>query len=59
MEQSKYTGMMTKEVSTKIVISCPLEQGFFAMTWPYKSDSENALFILKSSSILWGMIQSS
>ena len=48
--------MMTKEGSTIIVNFMTLGQGFFAIAWPYKSYCENALFLLKSSSLLWGMI---
>ena len=49
---------MTKERSTKIVnFMTPRGRGFCARVWPYKSYSENALFLLKSSSLLPGIDQ--
>ena len=44
--QTKYVVMMTKEGSTKIVnFMTPRGRGSSARAWPYKSYSENALFL--------------
>ena len=48
--------MLTKEGSTKIVnFMTPRGRNSCARVWPYKSYSENALFLKKSSSVLPGM----
>ena len=50
--------MMTKERSTKIVTFMTPGAGVqCARAWPFKSYSENALFLFKSSSLLPGINQ--
>ena len=48
---------MSKEKSTKIVTFMTPWAGVLARAWPYKSYSENTLFVLKSSSLLPGVDQ--
>ena len=49
--------MMTKEGSTKIIIFMTLGAGILVLGCGHMSYSENALFLLKSSSLLPGICQ--